>query len=101
MTKQELEKIELYFHCFMEGMISSCFIESQHGKNYFHKESELKIVVFADDSVYQWGSEAEPIGIELKTWKDMEVRHLSFTGERVEDVPADNHWNQTPQNSGE
>ena len=96
MNKQELEKIELYFHSFREGTQHSIRHGERPGKNYFHKECDnFHIVVFTDDgSVYQEGTEAETIGVELETWEDIEVRFLSFTGERVEDVPADNHWNQ-------
>lgn len=51
---------------------------------YFHKENNFELIVFNDDdTVYQIGTEANTIGVELKTPAALKRRFESFTGEKL------------------
>lgn len=52
---------------------------------YFHKGLDnFKLIVLEDDdAVYQAGTEADIIGIELKTPAALRKRFESFTGEKL------------------
>jgi hypothetical protein len=51
---------------------------------YYSKEYDgFHLIVFDDDSVYQLGTEANTIGIELKTPAALKRRYNSFTGEKL------------------
>jgi hypothetical protein len=51
---------------------------------YYNKEEEFHIIVFdADDAVFQVGTEANTIGVELKTPAALNRRFQSFTGTKL------------------
>lgn len=52
-------------------------------------DADFEIVVLEDDSVYQVGTEADTIGIELKTFEDLKMRFESFTGEQLSEKKYD------------
>lgn len=54
----------------------------RQAKWYNHNMWEFQIIVFDDNSVYQLGTEAQTIGVELKTLEDFEIRYKSFIGRK-------------------
>lgn len=53
-------------------------------RRYFHNEEEFQIIVFQENNdVYQVGTEADTIGVELKTIGALRTRYKSFTGEKL------------------
>lgn len=84
MNKIELKEIRKYFTKMGDYIYCSPYMtKSRKCKRYYHKWLEFNIVVFNDDSVYQCGTEADTIGVELKTIEEFRVRFESFTGETL------------------
>lgn len=50
---------------------------------YHNTEDNFKIIIFDDNSVFQIGTEANTIGIELKNLSALKRRFESFTGEKL------------------
>ena len=90
MNKEDLDKTLEHFHkhdyCFGWGTNS---IDHNYGQvrtkgNFFHTEEDFSVTIFEDDDrVYQIGTEADTIGMELKTFEELEIRFKSFTGEEL------------------
>jgi len=87
MKTKDLKKIEKYFTMYSDSDYQDYWSSNpEKCKRYFHKMEEFHIIVFEDNSVYQLGTEAEPIGVELETLEDFKIRFKSFTGEDVENI---------------
>lgn len=85
MERSDLNKILRKNFTKYSNTLYSDFIEKPRKANwYFHKMEEFHIIVFeADDAVFQLGTEANTIGIELKTPAVLKARFKSFTGEKL------------------
>ena len=88
MKKEEINEIVKYFHIIgkdeFDDMYTCGF--TFKAKSYFHKGEEFHLVVCEDDSVYQGGTEADIIGIELKDIEALKIRFESFTGDKLENI---------------
>lgn len=80
MEISDLKQVLKQFTKYSDGDHHSYFSKPRKARWYFHKEEEFKIIVYADDSVYQLGTEADTIGVELKTFAAFKKRFESFTG---------------------
>lgn len=86
MKKDELDKILPYFIMYSDRDYSNFYLsDSTPAKWYYHKGSEFPIIIFENGEVYQVGTEADTIGIELVTYEKFIERYESFTGEKIEE----------------
>jgi hypothetical protein len=88
MNTADLKKTLKYFSCFHEGEVFDYgIINLGVAKSYFHNvEDYFGITIFNETGeVYQSGTEADVIGIELKTFEDLKIRYKSFTGYDIDD----------------
>ena len=87
MTKEEIIEIKKYFIKYSDTPYSSVYINGSHPCTwYYHCEEEFHLIIFDSGEVYQSGTEADIIGIELETLDDLKIRFKSFTGEEVDNV---------------
>lgn len=85
MTKEELEKLKEYFIEYSEdGFIEYFFSRRKKAKWFMHNWVDFIIVVFENGGVFQGGTEGDRIGIELKTFEDLEKRFESFVGKKID-----------------
>jgi len=83
MKAKDLEIVLKKFHMYSHKEYIEFLCPERNAKWYYHNMWEFHIIVFDDDnSVYQLGTEAETIGVELKTLKDFEIRYKSFIGRK-------------------
>ncbi|RPI85143.1 MAG: hypothetical protein EHM34_02360 [Nitrosopumilales archaeon] len=69
------------FTKFSDGDYHSFWGKPCHATWWVHNIFDgFKVIVFDDDSVYQLNTEAETMGIELKTPRAFKRRFTSFTG---------------------
>lgn len=81
-----ISQIALFFVEYAKG-------QREEEKLFFHMEEEFHVGIFIENEeqvVYQLNSDHEAQGIPLETWKDLEVRFKSFTGEDVNFVSERN-----------
>lgn len=85
MERSDLNKILRKNFTKYSDMLYTDFLEKPRKASwYYNKEEEFHIIVFVeDDTVYQLGTEANTIGIELKTIAALKRRYNSFTGEKL------------------
>jgi hypothetical protein len=88
MNQEEIEKTLKYFKIISDHPYQDCpSCHPQAAKWYFHKgEDYFQIAVFETGEVYQAGTEADLIGVELRTFKDLQIRFTSFTDENIETI---------------
>jgi hypothetical protein len=82
MKAKDLEIVLKKFNMYSDSEYTEFLCPTQKAKWYSHYMWEFHIIVFDDNSVYQLGTEAETIGVELKTLKDFEIRYKSFIGRK-------------------
>lgn len=82
MKDKDLEIILKKFTMYSDKEYIEFLCPERQAKWYYHNMWEFHIIVFDDNSVYQLGTEAETIGVELKTLKDFEIRYKSFIGRK-------------------
>jgi len=86
MERSDLKKILWRnFYKYSESNYVSFFEKPRKARWYGSKEFDgFHIILFEDDdSVYQLGTEANTIGVELKTVAALKRRYNSFTGEKL------------------
>jgi len=90
MNKEDLEKTLKHFHkhkyesddMWEPKTINHNYYPAEMKGYFYHPETDFCITILEDgDKVYQVGTEADTIGIELETYEDLETRYESFTGE--------------------
>ena len=98
MVKEDLEKTLKYFSLYEwsynkdEVRTIDCCYQQVNTKGMYwsnNMDSDFEIVVLEDDSVYQVGTEADTIGVELKTFEELRIRFESFTGEKLSEKKYD------------
>lgn len=82
MTAQEIIWVREKFDQFSDMDYCEFLYEPVKANWLTHKEEDyFKLIIFPDSQeVYQGGTEADTIGVELKTYEDLEVRYKSMTG---------------------
>ena len=86
MERSDLNKIlRKNFTKYSDREYNEYLCSSRNAKWYYSKEWDgFQLIVFEDDdSVYQLGTEANTIGVELKTVAALKRRYNSFTGEKL------------------
>jgi hypothetical protein len=86
MERSDLNKIlRKNFTKYSDREYSEYLYKPRKANWYYSKEFDgFHLIVFNDDdSVYQLGTEANTIGIELKTVAALKRRYNSFTGEKL------------------
>tara|TARA_Y100000310_G_scaffold323781_1_gene384689 strand:- start:17 stop:289 length:273 start_codon:yes stop_codon:yes gene_type:complete len=87
MKESEITKIKEKFR--LNPGINHIYDSPEHGYGekvncefYSHDEYDFVLYVIDADErhVYQGGTEADTIGVELDSYKDLEIRFKSFTG---------------------
>lgn len=89
MTQEEIKKIEEYFTCYSETeMYDYMWERGLQVRWFFHKEEDyFKLAIFTENNtVYQGGTEANTIGVELETFEELMVRFESFTREKIDNI---------------
>lgn len=95
MTTEEIKQIEEYFRQYSDSDLYDVLGNQIKARWFSHKEEDyFQIVIFEDNEVYQAGTEANTIGIELKTIQDLQVRFKSFTGAELDYIPNES-WKST------
>lgn len=84
MNKFEINHILEQFTKFSDNDYYAYFDEPEKAKWYCHDEKEFQIIIFEDNTVYQVGTEADTIGVELTILSEFVIRFQSFTGEKFE-----------------
>ena len=84
MNKEDLDKTLNIFHKLHDTNRVIHYYLPQDCKGYFnHPETDFCITILNDDKVYQVGTEADTIGVELETFEDLRLRYKSFEGEEL------------------
>lgn len=86
MTKEDIDKLLPYFRLYSDSSYKDWGMEPQSAKWYFHNSSEFHIVIFDSGEVYQNGTEADIIGIELTSYDKLSERYRSFVGNELEEL---------------
>ncbi|HEY9704689.1 MAG TPA: hypothetical protein V6C58_19765 [Allocoleopsis sp.] len=95
MTTEEIKQIEEYFRQYSDSDLYDVLGNQIKARWFSHKEEDyFQIIIFEDNEVYQAGTEANTIGIELKTIQDLQVRFKSFTGAELDYIPNES-WKST------
>lgn len=84
MNKFDINHILERFTKFSDNDYYNYFDETEKAKWYSHYEEEFQIIILEDNTVYQLGTEADTIGVELTTLSEFVIRFQSFTGEKFE-----------------
>jgi len=83
MTQKDLDKTIKHFRKYSDMDFYEFLKEPEKAKWYSHKVEDFHIIIFDSGEVYQAGTEADTIGIELKTFEDLKIRYKSFIGEEI------------------
>ena len=96
MNQTDLEKTLKYFHRHqIEGYpnrlpdydkVSHAYWPAKTRGFFYNDETDFCIALLVDDTedrVYQVGTEANTVGVELKTFEELCIRYKSFTGEEL------------------
>ena len=88
MSDSDLEKgLKCFEHLFDKEMSFDYGITKKDVKVYCHKEQDYFAIYVDDDNcVYQAGTEADSVGIELTDYEKLKTRFESFTGEDLENI---------------
>ena len=87
MKKEEIIEIEKVFTMYSDSEYTSSYDIPKKAKWYLHRgDYEFQIIIFEDGLVYQVGTEANTIGIELKDIESLVRRFESFTGEDITNI---------------
>ena len=85
MTPEEINKTLEHFNQYSDMDYVEFLTESKRARWFSHKEEDyFHIIIFEDGSVYQTGTEADTIGVELKTLEELKIRYRSFVGEEID-----------------
>ena len=85
MIQEDLNKTLKLFDLYSEMPYVDFLSDPEEARWYSHKEEDyFHIIVLSGNKVYQTGTEADTIGIELETYKDLQIRFKSMTGCDVE-----------------
>jgi hypothetical protein len=80
----EIKKVLKVFTEYCDGEYLEFLSPPRKARWLCHKEEDyFKIIIFDDNSVFQIGTEADTIGIELKNLSALKRRFESFTGEKL------------------
>lgn len=79
----EIKKVLKVFTEYYDGEYHGFHSPSRKARWLYHNEENFKIIIFDDNSVFQIGTEADTIGIELKNLSALKKRFESFTGEKL------------------
>jgi len=83
MKSNDLGTVLMKFNKYSDSNYKEFLYPERKAKWYSHYMWEFHIIVFDDDnSVYQLGTEAETIGVELKTLEEFKIRYKSFIGRK-------------------
>jgi len=85
MTKEDIDKVLERFEQYSDMEYLEFLSEPEKARWLMHKEEDyFHIIIFPETNmVYQTGTEADTVGVELKTYEDLRVRFESFTGEKL------------------
>jgi hypothetical protein len=98
MKEKDILEIEKYFVNFSVSDFYDHVGEAEPCRgHYYHKEwDSFQLTIFKDGRVFQAGTEANIVGVELKTLEDLKIRFRSFTEEEYDELSEEiiNHYKE-------
>jgi len=88
MKEEDILEVEKYFEKYSESDFHSFVSKPEPCRGrYLHKVwDRFQLTIFKDGIVFQSGTEANIVGIELKTLEDLKLRFRSFVGEEYNEL---------------